>query len=91
MKATCEGRACTVEAKGKLKAGKKKAKLKPDEESLASGTTDSLKLKLAKGAKKAAKKATRADKKLSVKVNATAKGVGGGGTDKASVKIKLKP
>ena len=29
VKATCEGRACTVDAKGKLKAGKKKAKLKP--------------------------------------------------------------
>jgi hypothetical protein len=91
VKAKCTGRACTVEAKGKLKAGKKKAKLKPDEESLAEGTTDSLNLKLAKKAKKTAKKAKRSDQKLAVKVTATAKGVGGGGEDKASLKIKLKP
>ena len=91
VKASCANRACTVDVKGKVKAGKKKAKLKPDEESLAEGTTDSLKLKLAKKAKKSAKSAARKDQKLTAKISAKAKGVGGGGEDTASLKVRLKP
>ena len=91
VKATCQNRACTVDVKGKLKAGKKKAKLKPDEESLAKGTTDTMKLKLPKKAQKVAKRAARKDQKLIVKVSAKATGVGGGGEDTAALKIKLKP
>jgi hypothetical protein len=90
-KATCEGRACTIRARGRLKAGDRKAKLKPDEESLSEGDTDKLKLKLPKRAKRTARAAAREDEKLKAKVTAKAKGVGGGGSDKDSVKIKLKP
>lgn len=90
VKATCQNRACTVDAKGKLKAGKKKARLKPDGESLAVGTKDTLTLKLTKKAKKSAKRALRKDQKLTAKVSAKAKGVGGGGEDTASLKVKLK-
>jgi hypothetical protein len=91
VKATCEGRPCTVEAKGKLKAGGDKSKLKPDEESLTAGERDTLKLKLGKAARKTARSAAREDEKLTAKVKATAKGVGGGGSDKAAIKVKLKP
>jgi hypothetical protein len=88
-KATCENRACTVDAKGKLRAGEDKAKLKPDEETLAAGVTDRLKLKLPKRARKAARSAVRDDEKLTVKVTGEARGVGGGGSAKDAVRIKL--
>jgi hypothetical protein len=91
VKATCENRPCTVDAKGKLRAGDDKAKLRPDEEALAAGVTDTMKLKLAKGAKRTARSAVRHDEKLRVKVTGRAKGVGGGGSAKDTVKVKLKP
>ncbi len=91
VKATCENRACTVDAKGKLRAGRDKARLKPDEETLAAGVTDRLKLKLPKRAKKTAKSAARDDDRVTVKVTGKAHGVGGGGSAKDTVKVKLKP
>ncbi len=90
VKATCTNRACMVNAKGKLRAGKKKAKLKPDQEALTDGATDTLTLKLSKKAKKIAKSALRKGQKVSVKVTAKAEGVDGGGSDSAAVKIRLK-
>ncbi|MGI8462260.1 MAG: hypothetical protein ACR2OC_11615 [Solirubrobacterales bacterium] len=90
VKATCTNRACMINAKGKLRAGKKKAKLKPDQEALTDGATDTLTLKLSKKAKKIAKSALRKGQKVSVKVTAKAEGVDGGGSDSASVKIRLK-
>jgi hypothetical protein len=91
VKATCANRSCTVETKGKLRAGGDKAKLKPDEETVAAGDTDKMKLKLPKRARRTAKSALRDDEKLTVKVTGRAKGVGGGSRAEASVKVKLKP
>ena len=91
VKATCENRPCTVNAKGRLRAGGERAKLRPDEETLAAGVTDKMKLKLPKRARRTARSAVRDDEKLKVKVTGTAKGVGGGGRAKDAVKVKLKP
>jgi hypothetical protein len=90
LKATCENRACTVDASGKLRAGDAKAKLKPDGEALAAGETGALKLKLAKRAKRTAKAALRDDERLTVKAAATARGVGGGGSASGLLRIRLK-
>jgi hypothetical protein len=91
-KATCRNRACMVDAKGKLKAGDRKGKLKPKEGvAVAAGDTEKLKLKLAKKAQKAAKAAARDDQRTKVTIRARATGVGGGGSDKAKVTVKLKP
>ena len=88
--ASCEVRACTVKVGGKLKAGKKKSKLKGDEAALTTGESQAFALKFSKKGRKAAKRAASDDKKLTAKVSATATGVGGGGRDQADLKIKLK-
>lgn len=89
VRATCS-RACLVELRGRVRAGKKKEKLREAEEPLAAGETAKFKLRVRKQAKKATRKAFRKDKKVTAKVKGKATGIGGGGKDKAKFKAKLK-
>lgn len=91
-KGTCRNRACMVDAKGKVKAGGRKSKLKPKRGvAVAAGETEKLKLKLPKKARRVAKRAARDEQKTRVTIKARAAGVAGGGSDKAKVTVRLKP